>query len=180
MQLSLPLKLHWFKLWSFLTLLLGCLGGCGEFGSTEVTDRSYAQYRADNKELLEWFDPKGASAISHRSSATRDGYDEWWSFSIAEADFRSLVTRTSIDNNGPRGVEMGSSASPPSAWLADANVPTWWIIVGGSKPLSFNWCYAAGKAERHHGWFFIYNPELGKAWCWHWNHQWSSSECAST
>ncbi|MCE9558468.1 MAG: hypothetical protein K8R88_05915, partial [Armatimonadetes bacterium] len=84
------------------------------------------------------------------------------------------------DNNGPQVVKLSTSAVPPTAWHAEAEVPTWWKIEGGKKAQSFHWCFAAGNAERHHGWFFLYNPESSRAWCWHWNHQWSSNECPSS
>ena len=143
--------------------------------SDEVLAQSYNQFAASRKAA--WFDPIGASDISHRTSSSRDGYDAWWTFAVSEADFLLLVETITKANHGPAPVTLLSNASPPANWKPQADVPPWWNVGGGANVKGFHWCFAAGVAERHHGWYFEYNSTTGRASCWHWNHQWSSNEC---
>jgi hypothetical protein len=164
--------------WICKTLLLAvCISaiviGCD--GITESTGRTYEQYVAENGGA--WFEPKGASGISQRTSSTRDGYDAWWRFTISESDLLSVVKAVAKDEHGPVEIQLASTADPPSRWAAESEVPAWWEINGGKTPQSIHWCFKAGTAERHHGWLFVYNQDSNTAWCWHWNHQWSSDEC---
>lgn len=154
------------------------LGGCADLdfsGSTELKGKSYSQYVTDQGNA--WFDPRGASDIWHRHSSTRDGSDSWWRFMVSESDFLSIVMAVAKENQGPAEIKLDSSVDTPPQWDAESEVPAWWVIDGGTRPQSIHWCFRAGDAERHHGWFFAYNPDSQTAWCWHWNHQWSSSEC---
>ncbi len=155
----------------------GCLPGFPTF--TESTGQSYAQYKS--KYLPEFdprgFDPKGASNIFYRSSGTRDGYDEWWKLTMSQSDYASLVRVTAKIDHGPDKIEFSSAANPPSNWNPESQLPPWWCADRVENPQSFYWCFSAGNAERHHGYFFVYDPESKTARCWHWNHQWSSSEC---
>ncbi len=168
----------------FLSVFLICCGdlifsGSIFSGSTESTGQTYNQYVADKGDA--WFDPKGASNISQRTSSTRDGHDAWWRFTISEPDFLSIVTQVAKDQNGPAQIQLVLNYFPngylPSRWNAESEVPGWWTIDRGNNPQSIHWCFNAGGGERHDGWFFVYNPDLETAWCWHWSHQWSSNEC---
>ena len=154
------------------------LNGCGDFpleNFAESTGQTYEQYAAGSGDG--WFDIKGASDISHRTSSTRDGYDAWWRFTISASDFLSIITAVATDKHGPTEIQLASTIDPPSQWTAESEVPAWWEIKGGNNPQSIHWCFKAGTAERHHGWLFVYNQDSNTAWCWHWNHQWSSNEC---
>jgi hypothetical protein len=154
------------------------LSGCVELNFdnlSESTGQTYTQYASSP--AGSWVDLKGASDISHRTSSTRDGYDAWWHFTISESDFLSIVRAIAKDNQGPAEIQLMPSADPPQIWTPESEVPEWWVVNGGQKPQSVHWCFMAGDAARHHGWLFVYNPDSNHSWCWHWNHQWSSSEC---
>jgi hypothetical protein len=147
---------------------------------TEAKGQTYAQYVARNpppSSDFGLFNPKGAENISYRFSGTRDGYDNWWRFAISKSDFQLLLSAVAASTNGPNDIKFSSIATPPSNWKPESNLPPWWVIDAGRNPQSIQWCSSAGDAERHHGYFFLYNPESQTAWCWHWNHQWSSSAC---
>lgn len=163
-----------FRLAFMLFTMAGCLKP--EFTDfRESTDQTYDQYLASYPHAR--FPQKGASAISSRTFSTRDGYDTWWRFIISESDFLSTVQKVARNNNGPATVPFHASAEYPQSWKPDAEVPAWWIINGGSHLQCIHWCFKAGEAERHHGWYLVYNPDSTTAWCWHWNHQWSSDQC---
>jgi hypothetical protein len=157
--------------------------GCAPYfdSITESTGLSYAQYKSkyqNDADLV--FDPKGASQISHRHSGTRDGYDQWWQLTMSKSDYETLVSSVARADHGPDIVEFSSVATPPSNWRPESKLPAWWASVGGRNPQSICWCFSAGDAERHHGYFFVYDLESQTTWCWNWNHQWSSSECTES
>ena len=159
---------------SFVAVILS--GGLQFGGTNELIEQTYGEYKTALASSS--FDPRGASNISVRISSTRDGYDEWWHFTISDSDFEALVTQVAALESGPNEIRFESqSAIPPVNWNAEAEVPPWWTIDGGVTPKAIHWCVDAGGAERHHGWFFLFNSDLQEAWCWHWNHQWSSDEC---
>ena len=64
----------------------------------------------------------------------------------------------------------------PHPWRPDDAPPVWWDRKVGKRARSIAWSFAAGEAERHNGWYFLYDPETERLWCWHWNHQWSSHQ----
>ena len=162
----------------FVGFLLSLATGCVEpnFGvTTESKAQTHQQFMKERDDPT--IVPVGAADIYERYSSTRDGYDMWWRFSIAENDFRSLVQQVAKDQEGPERVKIAPLYIAPAHWQAQADIPTWWKIRAGDHPLSIHWCHAAGEAERHQGWLFVYNQDTQNAWGWHWNHQWSSDEC---
>ena len=153
----------------------GCLPDFGHFD--EVTGLSYSEYAAKYPASHISLVPNGASKISYRSSGGRDGYDEWAKFTMTPSEFEPLVLSIARTDHGPEELNFIPDAVPPSTWKPDLEQPTWWQVAGGSNPQSTHWCFSAGAAERHHGYFFVLNAELKTVWCWHWNHQWSSTQC---
>ncbi len=142
---------------------------------TEYLELTYDEYKAAMRDA--YFDPVGASDISQCTSTTRDGYDCWWRFVVSESDFVAIVTEAANEENGPAEVEFSNVADPPVEWREESDIPDWWMVEPGKEPQAIHWCYLVGDAERHHGWYFVHNSETNEAWCWHWNHQWSSNQC---
>lgn len=159
--------------------LLLAIAGCTsplDFGSdTESKALTYSSYVANGGDA--WFDPIGASDIYHRCFSTRDGYDAWWRFSIAESNLEQLIATIATDNEGPSDPEWAVKDEYPAVWQPDDSPPAWWSRDGGVNVKSIYWCYDAGEAERHHGWYFLYDTRSQMLYCWHWNHQWSFDEC---
>ncbi len=152
----------------------GCLAP--DFGSdTESTARTYKQHIAGGGDA--WFDPVGASDIYQRCHSTRDGYDAWWRLDISQNNFDKLLAVVASAHHGPDPITQNKNTEYPSAWKPDESPPEWWNRNSGLNAKSVYWCHDAGAAERHHGWYFLYDPDKNRMWCWHWNHQWSSTEC---
>ena len=151
--------------------------GCEiSFDPTGAEHQTYSQYTANGGG--DWFDVTGASDISHSTAMTQDGYDAWWRFSVSETDFDRIVTNVVAKESGPEAVVFHKDASKPPKWKPDADPPDWWSAFEADPAKAMHWCHQAGDAERHHGWIFIYDVDGGIAWCWHWNHQWSSAQCS--
>ncbi|GAB5407095.1 MAG: hypothetical protein Aurels2KO_53260 [Aureliella sp.] len=161
-----------------LIAVAGCTSPLDFGGDTESKALTYKKYVADGGDA--WFDPVGASDIYHRCYSTRDGYDAWWRFIISEDDCHQLVVAVAATNNGPADIEWHTTAAYPTTWQSDDLPPAWWTRNVDDGATSLHWCYDAGSAERRHGWYFLYDAESRTMYCWHWNHQWSSSECIHT
>jgi hypothetical protein len=145
---------------------------------TSVRAYSYPEYK--NSYGVSPVDLFGAREILHEVAKSPDGWDKWWRFDLSPSDFTAVVQGVSNQFNGPDVIVFENNAILPSGWTAEAEFPGWWFHTPlGDDLSSIHWCYEAGAAERHHGWYFVYDIKAGRAWCWHWNHQWSSSECAS-
>jgi len=157
---------------------IGCSASLDFSGDTESRALGYKQYVADGGDG--WFDPVGASDIYQRCCSTRDGYDAWWRFTISQENCDQLVITVAADNNGPDAVEWNETTAYPAEWNPVDSAPSWWGRNAGKNTKSIHWCYQAGSAERHHGWYFLYDPVSQRMWCWHWNHQWSSAKCNDT
>ena len=174
------------SVWSMWGLLLvSSIGmaslGCHPLdfsGTSETGASTYKQFvSAGGVGENAWFDPVGASDIYFRDDSTRDGYDAWWCFTISENDCDRLLEVIAKANGGPEQIELRPEVDYPSTWRPDVKPPSWWQRNAGENAQSVHWCYPAGDAERHHGWYILYDRDLKKMWCWHWNHQWSSSQC---
>lgn len=156
-----------------LFAVAGCL-----FEPVESKSLSYKTYIA--KHGKETLDPLGASDIYVCEYTTRDGYDYLWRFVISEKDGDRIAAVVASGNKGPKILQWEGSAEDPPNWKAqggESSPPDWWSRDAGIRAKSVHWCYAAGDAERHHGWFFLYDRGSKMMYCWHWNHQWSSAEC---
>lgn len=158
--------------------LLIVLVAIGCVGDTESTELSYQEYTTEVGS--DWFDPVGASAIDYRCHSTRDGYDAWWRFTISEKDGDRLVADTAANNNGPTDLAWSQMGNSPATWQPAIVSPKWWPQSTAGEGKSIHWCHDAGSAERHHGWYFCFDPARRVMYCWHWNHQWSSAKCEST
>jgi hypothetical protein len=147
-----------------------------EFASEEESKGiSYKEYKLKHGSLI---DPIGASDIYYQRISYRDGGDVWWRLSISQLNFNQLVKSVATANSGPDPMELSESHAFPSTWSPQNNAhPMWWKRVQGTKAKSIHWCFAVGSAERHEGWYFLYDSESKLMWCWHWNHQWSRREC---
>ena len=160
-----------------LLLVIGCTSALDFGGDTQSKALTYTEYVADGGDA--WFDPVGASDIYHRCFSSRDGYDAWWRFTISEDDSDELVAAVAHEKNGPKEIEWNGTTAYPTTWEPDDSPPTWWTRNVSDAARSVHWCFDAGAAERHHGWYFLYDPESEMMYGWHWNHQWSSSECTT-
>ncbi len=159
---------------SLATLSIGCFNF--ELPQiSETTAQTYDEYSSEYDRSF--LDPIGASNISMCTAFEGDGYDEWWRFKVSEADFANIAMAVAKSENGPTSVEFSRNASYPEDWRPGAPIPTWWTLPENNNLISINWCFSAGDAERHHGWFFLFDQRSGDAFVWHWNHQWSSNEC---
>ena len=163
-------------------LLIATVVGCPvrpDFGDdTESRALTYAEYLADVGDA--WFDPVGASDIYHRCYSTRDAYDAWWRFTIAEHDCDRLAALLVENNGGPDAIDWEGTSEYPVSWRPDDAPPTWWRKNRVGRAKSLSWCHATGAAERHHGWYLLYEAQSQTLYCWHWNHQWSSNECGQS
>lgn len=166
---------HPHQLAVLLLLVAGCSSVLDFGGDSESKAVTYSEYVQDGGDA--WFDPVGASDIYHRCFSTRDGFDAWWRFTISPNANDQLVATVARDKNGPKEIEWHGTTDYPITWKPDDSPPKWWNRNVGSAATSLHWCYDAGSAERHHGWYFLYDPESQIMYVWHWNHQWSSSEC---
>ena len=162
----------------FSTLIaVGCSSSLDFGGDAELKALTYTEYVADGGAV--WFDPIGASDIYHRCISSRDGYDAWWRFTISESNSHELVISVARQNEGPTDVKWDDTTAYPRTWRPDDSPPRWWPRNVGSSAKSIHWCYDAGTAERHHGWYFAYDAESQLMSVWHWNHQWSSDQCTA-
>jgi hypothetical protein len=151
------------------------VGFVPDFGRQEEwTELDYDEFQKRGGDR--WFDPVGASNIFYRLDAGRDGYDAWWRMSISRQHFQKLLAAIAPVKNGPNPISENASTSPPTNWKPSSSTPSWWNPPV-RKASHFHWCFAAGGAERHHGWYFAYDSNAQSMWCWHWNHQWSSDQC---
>ena len=170
---------HTHKLSVLLAMSFASLSiGCFNFDLPhieETTGQTYDEYKSAYEGSL--LDPIGASGISYCNAFEGDGYDEWWRFIVSESDFANMATAVAKTQSGPSQIEFSTNASPPEYWKPDAKIPIWWTPPDHEDLISTNWCFSAGDAERHHGWFFLLDQRSGEAFVWHWNHQWSSDEC---
>lgn len=164
-----------------LMLVIGTCQGCRDFVESPGTDisesigQTYDEYKANMGDR--WFDLTGASEISQRTAFEGDGYDAWWKFRASRSDFASIATSIAKDRYGPTQIRFSNEASPPESWRPGANVPDWWSLPLHDRVHTLHWCFKADVADRHHGWFFLYSDESSQIFVWHWNHQWSATEC---
>ncbi len=154
--------------------------GCGQEGLPEVDEsigQTYEQYKSDKMD--DYLDPLGALTIDTQTSFGGDGYEIWWRFAISEEDFKEMVTSTAEAQHWNKSIAFDRLNTPPKNWKSDSPPPKWWAIQKIKDATSTHWCYDDGDAERHRGWFFLYSHDSRIAFCWHWNHQWSATECQS-
>jgi hypothetical protein len=154
-------------------LFAGCAPDFG--GDLTLKSLSYAEYISQVG--VDSFDPTGASDISYRCFSTRDGYDAWWRFTVSQQNYTKLLTAVAKANDGPNPIAESEDTAYPAAWRPDGTAPTWWDRQAGTNAKAVAWCHRAGGAERRHGWYFLYDPDAERMWCWHWNHQWSAAQC---
>jgi hypothetical protein len=162
---------------ALLVLLVGCTSPVDFGGDRESKGITYSEYVQDGGAA--WFDPAGASDIYHRCFSTRDGHDAWWRFTISKTASDQLVAAVARDKSGPAKIEWRGTTAYPKTWRPAASPPMWWTRDVGGAATSIHWCYDAGSAERHHGWYFLYDAKSQEMYAWHWNRQWSSSECTT-
>lgn len=179
-MLNLPSHAYVPKLAVATVAIVTCLG-CGDIEMpeipeiTELTAQTYGQYKADKGDA--WFDPRGASDIFQRTAFEGDGYDAWWRFKVSHDDFVSIASTIAKAENGPQEIVFSNEGVPPAEWKPGAEVPDWWRLPIHDDLQSLQWCFRAGNAGRHHGWFLLHERYSSQAFVWHWNHQWSTEEC---
>ena len=140
-------------------------------GESETNNISYSEYLNQGPSSL--LDPVNASDISFRTISTRDGYDMWWRFEIAEHDGDALVHSVANRTVGSPSIQWDTTIGYPSSWSPDGPPPQWWSLEGNK---SVCWLLHTGSSDqRKHGWYFQYESKSQTMYCWHWNHQWSSA-----
>lgn len=159
----------------FIAAVVGCSAPLDFGGDRELKALAHSEYLSNVGDA--WFDPVGASDIYYRCYSTRDGYDAWWRFVISEHDCDRLADLIAENNGGPTVIDWSTSSDYPTSWSPDDAPPGWWSKSSSVKGKSVAWCYRAGAAERHHGWYLLYEVKTKTLYCWHWNHQWSSNQC---
>jgi len=148
------------------------------FGCAEPYPMTYERYVEEGGADYH-FDPVGASNIYVGGEQTRDGYEIWWRFDISARDFELLTRAICKTHKGPDPPDLRTHGAYPKTWRLSEAHPDWWRLPIQGRLQSVSWCYPTDdtNAERHHGWYLLFDGDAGAAWIWHWNHQWSSQEC---
>lgn len=154
-----------------LIAIVCCIGCVPDFGGDyQYTNLSLDAYRRIGLEPS--LTLPGASEISYRQFGTRDSVEEWWRFKIQPDSLDQLVSVCPNSSDAEWRDGRGNSSCSSS----DDEPPSWWEPTDGPSAKMLRWCYPAGSAERHHGWYITFDPSTSFAYVWRWNHQWSSCD----
>ena len=83
--------------------VVGCSAPLDFGGDSELRALTYSDYLSKVGDA--WFDPVGASDVYYRCYSTRDGYDAWWRFVIAEHNCDQLAALIAKNNSGPTVID---------------------------------------------------------------------------
>ena len=160
---------------SIALLLVAVCSGCApDFGGDyEYTNLTLDGYRDLN--LAPTLALTDVSEIYYRQFGTRDSVEEWWRFRTHPDALDGIVAACRNSSHA----EWRDGIGDPSCRMSDDKPPSWWEPTDGPSTITRRWCYPAGSAERHHGWYITFDPSTSVAHVWRWNHQWSSCDSAS-